>query len=143
MIIKWVVSMLLVLVICPNGRPQDELSGILDKLTGSAERTWIYSRFERYLGNSKCKAGESWTFNRDGRVVMKKCENGDVKSEEKRWVAEKKSSLDTAVKIGELEYLVLFPPPKKGSRLQALILRTKAKDKVTPTHDLIFYYEVD
>ena len=143
MVKKLAVLIFVTLMLWSNAYSQAELDEALNKLTGPNEKTWTYSRFEKYLGNNKCKAGESWTFLRNHKVIIKKCVKGDIQSEEKAWSAEKRNALDIAMKVGDTEYLVLFPPPKKGSHRQGMILRVKGAGKGEPTKDLIFYYEVD
>ena len=144
MIVKTLCVLLLFFLFCSQARSQEETKEAINKLVGKNEKTWIFQRFEEYMGNkSKCISGESWTFFQDGRVVVKKCEGRSVKDEEKRWRVEQKSPIDITITVGEDEYLLIFPPPKRGSSRQSMILRLKSEIKIHSTKDLVFYYEVD
>jgi hypothetical protein len=139
-----VFSLLLLAPLCTLASYGQEVPEAVGKLVGGDEKAWIYERFETYMGDrNKCRRGESWTFYRGGRVVIKKCDGGRVTVEEKRWDVERKSSIDVALKVGDVEYLLLFAPPKPRSAREKMILRQKADVKTEKTKDFIFYHEVD
>lgn len=116
----------------------------IKKLTGGGEKTWVYSRLVPYLGGkTKCKSGESWTFHRDNRVEIKRCEKGATVTEGGRWSISAKTAIDIVLKVKDVEYLLLFPKPKPPSNKETMILRLKSMEKTMATKDLIFYYEVD
>ncbi|HKQ09490.1 MAG TPA: hypothetical protein VJ464_30495 [Blastocatellia bacterium] len=143
MVKKSSLLLLLFLLLCAPSYSQEDTKEETDKLTGKTDKVWVFQRFEKYMGNDKCKSGESWTFYSDSRVVIKKCVNREIKADEKHWSIHRVSSLDVALKVDDVEYLLIFPPPKPGTARQSMILRQKAQSKVSPTKDLIFYYEVD
>jgi len=141
--IKTLSLLLLLLPFCICAKSHATTNESIDKLVGTNKKTWIYQRFEKFMGNDKCKKGESWTIYREGHIVVKKC-NGDVEDfTNKDWSIEQRTPIDVVMKVGGVEYFLLFPPIKPGSSWQSMILRRKAQSIDLPTQDMIFYYEVD
>jgi hypothetical protein len=94
------------------------------------------------MGGNKCKQGESWTFFQNGRLLIKRCIDGSITNEEKRWKLEKRSQIDDVVIIDRDEYRISFPPNPPRGREQ-MKLRQIAKVKSMSTKDMIFHYEID
>lgn len=137
-------SLLLLIPLSTLFTSAQEKTNLVGKLVGEDEKAWVYERFETYMGDrNRCRRGETWTFRREGRVVIKKCDGGRVTAEEKQWSVERKSSIDIVLKVGDVEYLLLFTPPRPRSIREKMILRQKASVKTEKTKDLIFYHEVD
>jgi hypothetical protein len=134
----------LILLISLFGPAQQDTS-TLKQLVGTAEKEWVYERFEQYMGDkNRCKKGVSWRFHRDGKLTIKKCQGERTVTEAKQWVIERLSELDVLLKVDNKEFLILFGPAlARGNRKEKMILRTRGGSKVEPTKDLVFYHEVD
>ena len=123
---------------------QDRYAQTVTKLAGNNSKQWIFVKIDPYLGGEKkCTRGEKWIFSKTGKVIITRCINQQIQSEERSWTIEIKSPLDIMMRVGNENYVLLFPPKQKNSNQDKMILRIKAQRRSEKTKDLIFYYEVD
>lgn len=142
--LRRVIGLLLLAVLGVTTAVGQDTADAIKKLTGGGEKLWVYKRVVPYLGGvNRCKSGESWTFHRDNRVEIKRCERGNTATESGRWSLSAKPPIDIVIKVKDIEYLLLFPKPKPPSNKETMILRLKSDKKTEATKDLIFYHEVD
>ena len=111
------------------------------KLVGEGSKEWILISVIIFLDRGRqCKQGETYTFNKDSTVTIKRCVNGTWGSTRVTWSLSDKNDLDRVLKIGEEEYLIAFRNKGKEENLR---LRRRSAHKMETTKDIVLRYRLD
>lgn len=110
------------------------------KLTGATSQNWVAERVETVMGTGGCTKGETWRFNANNSVEIRKCVNGKIDKQTRTWRLTEKSSLDTVITIDVDQFYIIFY--KKGAA-NWMQLRTVAENKVEQRKNIEFRLEDD
>jgi hypothetical protein len=104
-----------------------ELKDTEGKLAGADANTWVFARMEIVMGGgARCKGGETWRFNRNHDVQIKRCESERILVSNEKWSVKQENSLDTVLTIGVSRYYVTF---RDSSGAHYMLLRTVVNTK--------------
>jgi len=110
------------------------------QLTGEAQRRWLLTEFEVFMGNDdKCLEGEDYTFSRNNTVLIRRCEAGKIIEAERNWSLDASDELDLFIRLGTETFVLVFF--RNDAERDCLILRQRAKQKDVATRDSILCQE--
>jgi hypothetical protein len=98
-----------------------EPAAVADRLTGDCPRVWVYGGYSSYLEEGNCSGSDAWTFHPDNRLVIRKCREKRVVTEEKRWGVERKPG-GINLKVDEDEFNLSFVTEDSPSKRVKLTL---------------------
>jgi hypothetical protein len=78
------------------------------KLTGATSQNWVAERIETVMGTGGCTKGETWRFNANQSVEIRKCVSGKIDKQTLNWSLKEESSLDTVITIDYNQYYITF-----------------------------------
>jgi len=108
------------------------------QLTGGSSREWVYRRVVNMMGaDDACKAGEAYTFSKDGTLTVRQCVNQHLLTMHHKWSVTSAENGDTILAIDEEpSYVLLFSSDRTGGHF--MHLRTKNKRQTEPVVDKVF-----
>lgn len=117
---------------------QADVKETAQKLTGATSQNWVAERIETVMGTGGCTKGETWRFNANHSVEIRKCIHGKIDRQTRDWQLREESSLDTVITVAPDQFYVTF---YKKSGADWMQLKTVSYNKVEQRKNIEFRLE--
>ena len=108
-------------------------------LAGGQSREWVLTGWKQFMGGERdCEAGESHIFGEDGKLLIRRCVDGQVLETEHEWAMHVEDEIDLVLSVDGKSYFVRFRNIEEGTQMR---LRVKADEKTEATTDRLFLFE--